>query len=366
MTRGAADTPVELPVPRQQEPGGGSGIPLVPMSQRRIEPIHGLVSQYQPPEFRGTTDPTVADDWIRSVEGTMEIFPMTDQEKIRYASFLFKGDARVWWDLVRETEDISTMTWADFKRVFDAEYRTADMIAVKTQEFVSLQQGTGSVKEYSTRFNSLARFAPGLVSTPRLRLDRFFQGLDPVIALHVTAGPSPPQTYAEALDRALRAEVYVRRISSSSILASGSSSRISIASALVADTRDSRASSEVSGARGKRKFQQRGNRRGEKGKRQRPSDTGTASSIPRCSRCGKAHSGQCLQGRNVCYRCGQPGHIQRFCQAPALTSRSAPTSSPATQITGGGTARVYTVAQSQAEASPTAVTGQILFHDLSV
>ena len=49
-----------------------------------------------------------------------------------------------------------------------------------------------------------------------------------------------------------------------------------------------------------------------------------------------------------------------------MTSRSAPTSSPATQITGGGTARVYTVAQSQAEASPTAVTGQILFHDLSV
>ena len=51
VTRGAADTPVELPVPRQQGPGGGSGIPLVPMSQRRIEPIHGLVSQYQPPEF---------------------------------------------------------------------------------------------------------------------------------------------------------------------------------------------------------------------------------------------------------------------------------------------------------------------------
>ena len=86
------------------------------------------------------------------------------------------------------------------------------MVAVKVQEFISLQQGEGSVKDYSTRFDVLASFAPGMVSTPSLRLDRFLQGLRPEIALHVLAGPQPPQTYEEALERALRLEVYVNKL----------------------------------------------------------------------------------------------------------------------------------------------------------
>ena len=96
-------------------------------STTRIKLINGLVSQCQPPEFQGTIDPIVVDAWIHIMEGMMEIFPMIDQEKIRYASFLFKGDARVWWDLIRETQDVSSMTSAEFKRVFDIECRTENM-----------------------------------------------------------------------------------------------------------------------------------------------------------------------------------------------------------------------------------------------
>ncbi|XP_009801955.2 uncharacterized protein [Nicotiana sylvestris] len=33
----------------------------------------------------------------------------------------------------------------------------------------------------------------------------------------------------------------------------------------------------------------------------------------RCSQCGRAYSGQCCQGSNVCYTCGDPSHYMRDC-----------------------------------------------------
>lgn len=58
----------------------------------------------------------------------------------------------------------------------------------------------------------------------------------------------------------------------------------------------------------------------------------------------------------MCYRFRQPGHMMRDCKA------SLP---PPAQSFGGTTnARVFTVAQGEAEVSPSAVTGQLLFHSI--
>lgn len=68
-----------------------------------------MPSQHQPSEFRGTVDPLVADEWFRLVERMMALFPMTDQERIQYASFLFRGDAHIWWELIEDTHDTALM-----------------------------------------------------------------------------------------------------------------------------------------------------------------------------------------------------------------------------------------------------------------
>ena len=50
---------------------------------------------------------------------------------------------------MEETHDTATMTWGDFRRVFETEYRTVDQVHEKIQEFINLKQGMSTVKEYS-------------------------------------------------------------------------------------------------------------------------------------------------------------------------------------------------------------------------
>lgn len=35
-----------------------------------------------------------------------------------------------------------------------------------------------------------------------------------------------------------------------------------------------------------------------------------------CGKCGKNHSGECMWGKNVCYNCGQEGHLSPNCPKP--------------------------------------------------
>ena len=39
-----------------------------------------------------------------------------------------------------------------------------------------------------------------------------------------------------------------------------------------------------------------------------------------CNRCGRSHSGECLQGRTRCFRCGQECHFTRDCRSAATSS----------------------------------------------
>lgn len=34
---------------------------------------------------------------------------------------------------------------------------------------------------------------------------------------------------------------------------------------------------------------------------------------PTCPKCNKKLTGECMMGRNVCYKCGQPGHMMNNC-----------------------------------------------------
>lgn len=53
-----------------------------------MHPIYGLVSKYQPLEFKGAIYPTMTLKWLEAIKEVMTMFTLIDQEKIMYATYL--------------------------------------------------------------------------------------------------------------------------------------------------------------------------------------------------------------------------------------------------------------------------------------
>ena len=52
----------------------------------------------RPEKFSRTTEPILADDWLRSVNKDLVTIGCTDAEKVRFAAHLLEGPAADWWE----------------------------------------------------------------------------------------------------------------------------------------------------------------------------------------------------------------------------------------------------------------------------
>ena len=73
---------------------------------------------HHPPAFKGGGDPMVADHWFRQVERVLEALEAmeitSDATRIRLATFQLEGESQVWWDWIKVSRDLETMTWREF------------------------------------------------------------------------------------------------------------------------------------------------------------------------------------------------------------------------------------------------------------
>ncbi|XP_024195756.1 uncharacterized protein LOC112198893 [Rosa chinensis] len=81
-----------------------------------------------------------------------------DNDKREIVTFLFQYEAQVWWECVERARDMSTMTWVGFVRLFKEMYFQASVIEQLEVEFLSLVQGTMSVRDNEVKFSQLYRF----------------------------------------------------------------------------------------------------------------------------------------------------------------------------------------------------------------
>ena len=90
--------------------------------------------------FTGTTDPMVAEEWLRSTERVLDRFECTTEKRVSYAASLFEQDALDWWDTVPRSRDVPMMiTWAVFLRAFTDKYISAVYKEKKKLEFLNLK-----------------------------------------------------------------------------------------------------------------------------------------------------------------------------------------------------------------------------------
>ncbi|XP_062102995.1 uncharacterized protein LOC133813988 [Humulus lupulus] len=131
---------------------------------------------------------------------------LSDREKVSCVAHKLKKDAKIWWEVVKQTREVNQMTWAEFELVFNEKVYNEVVLTAKVSEFTRLQQGNLSVAEYARTFDQLAKFAPDLINIETSRVNRFLEGLQPELARDVDMGRTGPLSYAQAMEKALRAE----------------------------------------------------------------------------------------------------------------------------------------------------------------
>jgi hypothetical protein len=75
--------------------------------------------------------------------------------------------------------------WAEFCQAFRGDHILTGLMAHKLQEFLHMQQGSGSVYEYSKRFNHLSQYDTYHSETNEKKIVLFCQGLSPVLREHL-------------------------------------------------------------------------------------------------------------------------------------------------------------------------------------
>jgi hypothetical protein len=155
---------------------------------------------HKPPTFASSPDPLDAHDWLKSVEKMLIIAQCSNREKVLYASGRLTGPAADWWD----SYTADTITWAEFATQFRNYHIPAGLMKIKKKEFLSLKQGSMSVREYRDKFIQLSRYAPDEVAEDETKQEHFIEGLNGPLQYALVAHTFP--SFQRLLDKALAIE----------------------------------------------------------------------------------------------------------------------------------------------------------------
>ncbi|GMN32856.1 hypothetical protein TIFTF001_044725 [Ficus carica] len=134
---------------------------------------------------------------------------LNDQEKVLYAFFMLRKDARLWWETVQIRRDVTQMTWEDFVEEFKEKYFNTEVMEAQQDELDKFRQGNLSVAEAVKKFEQLGRLCPHLISSERDKVRRMMRMFRSDLAVVISSGPHPSLTVAECVSRVIRAEYWV-------------------------------------------------------------------------------------------------------------------------------------------------------------
>ena len=138
----------------------------------------------QPPVFFSSTEPIVADDWLRRIGRELTTTGCTDAEKVCFASHQLDGPATSWWENYTVTYPIAMVTRDQFQQAFRTAHVSTGAMNLKKREFCNLRQGNYTVAQYVDEFSKLSRYAPDDVATDAAKQEKFMEGLNDEMSMH--------------------------------------------------------------------------------------------------------------------------------------------------------------------------------------
>ena len=155
----------------------------------------------RPSKFSSSSEPIVADDWLRSIQKDLVTCECTESEKVRFAAHLLEGPAALWWETYQITNPLEGMTWDTFVEGFRNAHIPSGLMKLKKDEFQSLSQGNKTLKEYIDDFCSLSRYALEDIDTDAKRKEKFLNGLNGELKIPLSVAYTP--NYQALLDQAI-------------------------------------------------------------------------------------------------------------------------------------------------------------------
>ncbi|XP_022003881.1 uncharacterized protein LOC110901358 [Helianthus annuus] len=117
-----------------------------------------------------------------------------------YATHSFWFEALFWWYNVKQAKGpgvTSALTWNELKEHIMEKFCHKIEKDKIEREFIQLQAGTMTHRQYTTKFYEMARLLPEHVKPEAKRVKRYVQGLPPRIRELVRI--SAPKTYESAI-----------------------------------------------------------------------------------------------------------------------------------------------------------------------
>ncbi|XP_070032372.1 uncharacterized protein [Nicotiana tomentosiformis] len=134
-----------------------------------------------PPKFTGTYQREDPQDFIDQLHRIIRVMHATEKEAVELAAFRLRDIAILWYEGWERSKarDVPPASWGKFLDAFLDQYLPREIRQARFDQFLALKQGNISVREYSLRFDSLARYAPSIVAIMREKIHRFIAGLAP-------------------------------------------------------------------------------------------------------------------------------------------------------------------------------------------
>jgi len=106
------------------------------------------------------------------------VVEVPEEKKVNIGTYYLTGEADVWWNTVKDKLVEPEFTWNKFMSELRAKFYLVVIQRQRDKKFIQLEMsGTITVMQYASKFTELTRFVPEFVSSERLKMRRFEEGL---------------------------------------------------------------------------------------------------------------------------------------------------------------------------------------------